>query len=99
MSAEHRQHPRSQSKHVLMNNWNYTEYTVVPHYLTNNYEQVYHDLYDIWSRLPVLFDFDGKNRESCQLGNVFRAICYKFAGPNCLVCVLKYFIIKDLKSV
>ena len=39
MFGEHQQHPHSQSKHVLMNNWNYTEYIpVVPHYLTNNYE-------------------------------------------------------------
>jgi hypothetical protein len=36
---------------------------------------------------------------SCQLENVFRAICYKFAGPNCLASVLKYFIIKGLKSL
>jgi hypothetical protein len=28
------------------------------HYLTNNYAQVYYDLYDIWSRLPALSDFD-----------------------------------------
>jgi hypothetical protein len=66
MSAEHQQHPHSQSKHVLMNNWNYTEYiSVVPHYLANNYEYVYYDLYDICSRLPVLSDFDRKDRESC----------------------------------
>jgi hypothetical protein len=33
------EHPHSQSKHVLMNNWNFTKYIpVVPHYLTNNYE-------------------------------------------------------------
>ena len=51
-----------------MNNWNYTEYiSVVPYYLTNNYEYVYYDLYDIWSRLPVLSDFDRKNRESCKV--------------------------------
>ena len=83
-----------------MNSWNYTEYlSVVPHYLINNYVYVYYDLYDIWSILPVACDFDRKYRESCQLGNVFRAICYKFAGPNCLASVLKYFIIKGLKSL
>jgi hypothetical protein len=83
-----------------MNSWNYTEYIpVVPHYLINNYVYVYYDLYDIWSILPVPCDFDRKYRESCQLGNVFRAICYKFAGPNCLASVLKYFIIKGLKSL
>jgi hypothetical protein len=35
MSAEHRQNPYNQSKHVLMNNWIYMEYIpVFPHYLT-----------------------------------------------------------------
>ena len=24
------------------------------------------------------FDFDRKNKEFCQLGNVFRVICYEF---------------------
>jgi hypothetical protein len=50
----------------------------------------YTDLYDIWSRLPVPSDFDRKNKESCQLGNVFRVICYEFAGPSYLANVLKY---------
>ena len=56
MSAGHWQHLRSQLKHVSMNNWNYTEYIpVVSYYLTNNYEQFYHDICDIWSRLLVFF--------------------------------------------
>jgi hypothetical protein len=39
MSAEHRQHPHNQSRHILMKNQNYTEYIpVVPRYLTNSYE-------------------------------------------------------------
>jgi hypothetical protein len=41
-----------------------------------------YDLYDIWSRLPVPSDFDRKNKESCQLGNALRVICYEFAGPS-----------------
>jgi hypothetical protein len=39
MSAEHRQHPHNQSRHVLMKNKNYTEYIpVVPRYLTNSHD-------------------------------------------------------------
>ena len=72
MAADHRQHLRCQLKHVSMNNWNYKEYIqVVTHYLTNNYEKLYHDLYDICLKLLVLSDFDSKNRESCQLKNAF----------------------------
>ena len=42
------------------------------------------------SRLLVPSDFDRKNKESWQLGNVFRVICYEFAGPGCFARVLKY---------
>ena len=38
--------------------------------------KVFHDLYDIWTRLLVLSDLDRKNKESYQLRNVFRATCY-----------------------
>jgi hypothetical protein len=66
-----------------MNNWNYTKYIpVVPHYLANNYEQVYKDLCDIWSRLLVPSDFDRMKKESHQIGNVCRAIGYEFAGDQ-----------------
>ena len=34
--------------------------------------------------------FERKNKESCQLGNVFRAICYEFADPSYLAKALKY---------
>ena len=47
-------------------------------------------VYDIWSRLPVPSDFDRNNKESFLLGNAFRVICYEFAGPSYLACVLKY---------
>jgi hypothetical protein len=91
MSDECQKHPRSRPKHVSMNNWNYTKYIpVVPHYLANNYEQVYKDLCDIWSRLLVPSDFDRMKKESHQIGNVCRAICYEFAGPYCLASVLQY---------
>jgi len=101
MSDEHQQHLRSQLKHVSMNNWNYTEYIpVVSHYLIDNYVLFYYFRYNIWSRLLVLSNFDRKNKESCQLGNVFRVICNEFAGRSCFVSVLKYFFtIKGLKSV
>jgi len=46
----------------------------------NNF--ICHDQYDIWSRPPDPCDFDHKKTESCQLRNVFRAICYEFAGLN-----------------
>ena len=36
---------------------------------------IYHE-YDIWSRPPNPYDLDCKKTESCQLRNVFRAICY-----------------------
>ena len=42
----------------------------------------YYDLHDIWSILPVLSDFDLKNKKSYQLGNAFRSMCYKFAGAT-----------------
>jgi len=73
---------------------------VVSPYLIDNYVLFYYFRYNIWSRLLVLFDFDRKNNESCQLGNVFRVMCYEFAGPSCLASALKYFVtIKGLKSV
>jgi hypothetical protein len=34
--------------------------------------------------------FERKNKASCQLGNAFLAICYDFAGLNCLASVLKH---------
>jgi hypothetical protein len=38
MSDEHQKHLNSRFKHVLVNNWNYTEYILVAvHYLINNY--------------------------------------------------------------
>ena len=90
MSAEHRQHLRSQLKHVFkVNYWNYTEYIpVVPHIII--YGSIYYVRYDIWSRLLILCDFDRKDKEFCQLGNAFSVICYEFAGPSCLASVLKY---------
>jgi hypothetical protein len=73
---------------------------VVSPYLIDNYVLFYYFRYNIWSRLPVLSDFDRKNDESCQLGNVFRVMCYEFAGPSCLASVLKYCVtIKGLTSV
>jgi hypothetical protein len=39
-------------------------------------------LTSVWSRLLVLSYFDRKNKVSCQLRNVFRPICYEFAGPT-----------------
>lgn len=42
---------------------------------------IYHE-YDIWSRPPDPYDLDRKKTESCHLRNVFRAICYEFAGFN-----------------
>jgi hypothetical protein len=62
----------------------------VPHCLANNYEKVYYDLCDTWSRLLVPSDFDRNDKEFCQLGNVFRAIYYEFADPSYLANVLKY---------
>ena len=79
------------SKTCLVNNWNYTEYIpVVPNYLIDNYVLIYYVRYDILSGLLVPTDFHRRNTESYQLGNVFRAICYRFAGPNCLASILKY---------
>ena len=40
--------------------------------------------------LPI---FDRKKKESCQLGNAFRVICYQFAGSSYLANVLKYISI------
>ena len=37
-------------------------------------------------------DYGRRNKQSCQLGNVCRVICYEFDGPNCLVRVLKYMV-------
>ena len=42
---------------------------------------IYHE-YAIWSRPPDPYDLDRKKTESCHLRNVFRAICYEFAGFN-----------------
>jgi hypothetical protein len=70
------------------------ELQVVPHCLANNYESVYHDLCDIWLIILVPSDYDRKNKESCQLGNVFRLICYKFAGHS----VLKYISLLKVTS-
>ena len=47
---------------------------VFPHYLIDNYVLIYHVRYNIWSRLPVPSDYDRKNKESCQLWNVFRVM-------------------------
>jgi hypothetical protein len=38
----------------------------------------------------ILSDFDRKDKEFRQLGDVFRVICYEFAGPSYLANVLKY---------
>jgi len=76
-------------KHVLVNNWKYAEYIpIVAHFLLDNYVSIYYVQYDIWSRLLVPSEFDCNNNESCQHGNVFRGICYEFAGPSSLVSVL-----------
>ena len=41
MSDEYQKHLRSQLKHVLVSNWNNTEYIpVVPHYLIDNYVSI-----------------------------------------------------------
>ena len=37
---------------------------------------IYNGICDIWSRLLVPSDYDGKNKESCQLCNVFRGIFF-----------------------
>ena len=42
--------------------------------------------------LVFFSDFGRRNKQSCQLGNACRVICYEFAGPNCLVRVLKYMV-------
>jgi hypothetical protein len=74
-----------------VNNRHYTEYIpVVPSYLINNYKQIVHDIQHLVNTSNV----DHKNKESCQQRNVFRAICYEFAGPNCLKI---YFMVKGLK--
>jgi hypothetical protein len=52
-------------------------------------KDINYDLCDIWSRLPVLSDFDRKNRDSCQLGNVFRAICYEFTTSTLYLTYLQ----------
>ena len=58
MSNKYQQHLHSGLKHASINNWNYTEYIpVIPHHLTNSYEYIYYDQYDIWSSLLVLSDF------------------------------------------
>ena len=46
--------------------------------------------YTEYIKLPVPSDLDRKNKDSYQLGNVFRVICYEFAGPNCIASVFKY---------
>jgi hypothetical protein len=63
--------------------WNYTEYIlVVPHYLIDNYGSIYYVRYDIWSRLLILSDFDRKDKEFRQLGDVFRV--------NAILLALKF---------
>jgi hypothetical protein len=55
MSDECQQHLHSRLKYMLMNNCNYTEYLpLVPHYLIDNYVNIYHVRFDIWSRLLVV---------------------------------------------
>jgi hypothetical protein len=47
---------------------------VVPHYLIDNYGLIYYVRYDIWSRLLILSDFDRKDKEFHQLGDVFHPV-------------------------
>jgi len=52
MSDECQQHLHTRLQYMLMNNCNYMEYLpLVPHYLIDNYVNIYHVRFDIWSRL------------------------------------------------
>ena len=76
--------------YITIFTWNTFRSIIIIKQITKSKLLIYNDLYDIWQRLLVPSDYDRKNKESCQLWNVFRAIFYKLASTNCLANVLKY---------
>jgi hypothetical protein len=69
------------------------EYSI-QHYvikLVSNLLQVGGFWNEIWSILRVPSDFGSRNKQSFQLGNACRVVCFEFAGLNCIVRILKYF--------